>query len=652
MNAVIRLFSFIAAFVFLFNISNISRSDAQDLFALDTQAIRAALAKVRAGQWSQAIGQLTAVKDPLPAKVVRWLDDTRGKGDGRFAEITDFIKNNPDWPKQEELRRRAEEAAAAEPDAKVAEWFKQYPPVSGVGKVRQAEITFNSDAQAGVAALRAAWAEAELGPSDEKSFLARHGGLIRPEDNWKRLDRELWDGRHDAARRMLPLVDADHRALAEARLALAAQAGNAEKLVEKVPAALRADPGLLYEQLCAATRKDLVDAAVKILLAQPDDPVRPELWWAQRQTIARRVLVTGNAELAYRLVKQHGELEGQAYSESQFLLGYIALRFLKNPALAFDDFAQILTRASSPYFKARAGYWGGRAATAEGKPELAAKWYAAGAEHQGTFYGQLAAHQLGTDAPPHPVPEPKPSAAETAQFEAQELVRAAELFYAEGDQAHARTFLLQMAKHAKTEIEFAMLGGLAEKWGRTDLAIAVAQRAAMADLPLTVHGYPVTRLPDGGMTEPSLLLAVVRQESMFAPTAVSSVGARGLMQLMPKTASYIAGKLRLPFSPARLEDGLFNVLLGREYLQQLIDDFGGSYALAIAGYNAGPGRVRQWIHDYGDPRGDGIGMVDWIELIPFNETRNYVQRVLENLQIYREQTGRPSAFTLVSDLAR
>jgi soluble lytic murein transglycosylase len=211
-----------------------------------------------------------------------------------------------------------------------------------------------------------------------------------------------------------------------------------------------------------------------------------------------------------------------------------------------------------------------------------------------------------------------------------------------------------MADAAKTPVDFAMLASLAESQGRIDLAIAVAKRSIEAGTPLMVHGYPVTALPDGGTAERSLLFAIVRQESAFAPEAMSRVGARGLMQLMPATAAGVASKLQLPYSVDRLtSDAVYNLTLGRSYIEKLIDEFGGSYPLAIASYNAGPGRIRQWLRDFGDPRGRDIGMVEWIEMIPFNETRLYVQRVLENLQIYRGQdTNNVTAFSLASDLAR
>ena len=633
---------------------NLTVTRAQALSETDLQATRAALAAAQAGDWSRAYAEVTPIGDPLPLKILRWMDYSRPGAPGRFADIAEFIEKNGDWPRQKALRKHAEEALAGESDSAAAAWFKRFPPISAVGKARSAEILLNSgDLEEGVAALRAAWIDGDFGPLDERNFLTRHSAAFRAEDNGKRLDRLLWDAQYDAARRMLPLVPTDWRELGEARLALATQAANAEVVAAGVPAKLRADPGLIYEELRWRTRKDMVGVAVRILLSQPGDLVRPAAWWAERQTIARRVLATGNSALAYRLVEQHGLIDGNAYSEAEFLLGYIALRYMKNPALAFDHFSRIITRVNTPYAKARAGYWGGRAADAQNKSELAAKWYAAAAEYMVTFYGQLAAHRLGHNAPPHPVPEPVPDTAELARFNENEVVRAARIFLELGYRDQGKAFLLNLADNATTPTQFAMLASLAETNGRIDLAIAVAKRAIEAGTPLMIHGYPVTALPSGGTVEHALLFAITRQESAFDSDAVSRAGARGLMQLMPATASDIANKLQLPFSAEQLTaDGTYNMLLGRAYLETLIDDFGGSYALAIAGYNAGPGRVRQWLRDYGDPRGGKIDMVDWIENIPISETRNYVQRVLENLQIYRGQVGRNSAFSLVSDLAR
>jgi soluble lytic murein transglycosylase len=631
-----------------------SAAPAQVLSTADLSATRSVFAAAQAGDWSRAYAAAGAIGDPLPLKMLRWLDYASPGAPGRFADIADFIEKNPDWPHQKALRQHAEEALEGEADSVAAGWFKRYPPVSSAGQVRAAEVLLNSgNVAGGAAALRAVWVNGDFNALDEKKFLASHGAAIGPADDENRLDRLLWEGKIEPARRMLSRVPPDYRALAEARLAMALQAPAADLLVTRVPAALQTESGLLYEELRWRREKDMTDAAVAILRGNPGDPLHPEAWWHERQIIARRLLAEGNFDLAYQIASQHGVLDGKAYADADFLLGYIALRFKKDPALAFDDFSHILTRADTPYTKARAAYWGGRAAEAEAKPELAKKWYAAGAEHMATFYGQLAAHQLGDDAPPHPVAEPVPTSAERDAFDNDDVVRATMIFFAIGDRQHAKAFLLHLADRAQTPTRFAMLARLAEQNGRLDLGIAIAKRAIMAGTPLMIHGYPIVALPAGGTTEPALLYAIIRQESGFDVVAESPAGARGLMQVMPATASAEAGRLGEPFSLPRLTmDGLYNIDLGRGYLQHLIEDFGGSYALAIASYNAGPGRIRQWLAEYGDPRGGKIDMVDWIETIPIDETRLYVQRVLENLQVYRGQDGRNSAFSLVSDLAR
>jgi soluble lytic murein transglycosylase len=411
---------------------------------------------------------------------------------------------------------------------------------------------------------------------------------------------------------------------------------------------------MIFDVVHWERHNDQYEAAAQLLNAHPDNPGRPAAWAGEREIVARRLLSTGNAELAYKVIHQNTLSDSTAYSDAEFLSGYIALRFLKNPTLAFEHFSRVLARSTTPWGKSRAAYWSGRAADAEGKQELAAKWFAAGAENMATFYGQLAAHQLGDDAPPHPLPEPRPTPAHLADFSARPLVQAASLFAGANDREHVKTFLLQAADQSKQPVEFAMAAAYAEQLGRIDVAIAVAKRSIDAGMPLMIHGYPVTSLPAGGTVERALLLAIVRTESAFDQEAMSGVGARGLMQLMPGTAALISKQLQLPYSVDRLTgDGLYNLTLGRAYIEKMLDDFAGSYPLAIAAYNAGPGRIRQWLHDYGDPRGKQIEMVDWIEAIPFTETRLYVQRVLESVQIYRGQNAaNTAAFSLAADLAR
>ena len=628
---------------------------AEDLSDADRAAGVAAIAAARAGDWPQAYTAAGRSTNPLPAKIVRWLDFTRSNVTGRFSDISQFIEQNPDWPGQKILRRQAELALASESDDVAAAWLKRFPPVTPLGKARLASIQIaRGDAEGGLAALRQAWIDGDFSAGDEHDFLAHYGTNIRPEDDVKRLDRLLWDRQEEAARRMLPRVPPDYRAEALARLALYARAPNAGTLVAQVPEALRNDPGLVFDIVHWDRHNDQYDAAAQLLIAHPDNPVRPANWAGEREIVARRLLSVGNADLAYKVIQQNTLSDSAAYSDAEFLSGYIALRFLKDPKLAFEHFSRVLARSTTPWGKSRAAYWSGRAAAAEGKPDLAAKWYAAGAENMATFYGQLAAHQLGNDAPPHPLPEPRPTAAQLAEFNAKPLVQAASLFAAASDRDHLKIFLMQVADQSKQPVEFAMVAAYAERLGRVDVAIAVAKRSIDAGMPLMIHGYPVTALPAGGDVEPALLLAITRTESAFDQDAMSGVGARGLMQLMPGTAALISKQLQLPYSVDRLtSDGLYNLTLGRAYVEKMLDDFGGSYPLAIAAYNAGPGRIREWLQEYGDPRGKQVDMVDWIEAIPFTETRLYVQRVLESVQIYRGQnTNNTAAFSLAADLAR
>ena len=624
--------------------------------------ISAALASARSGDWAKAYALAGQSKDPLALKLVRWLDYSRGTADNtKFADIAAFIDQNPDWPSQKKMRRRAELASAGADDDAAADWFKRHPPISGFGKAHAAELAIKrGEDEAGTAALRKAWIEEDFGPFDERGLLARQGGKIafRGPSGPARPAAVGWPGRRRQAHAAAGLgrLPGACRSPPRRRRRFVRRAG---KLVAKVPEALRKDPGLVFAQARLLRKKDKNEAAAELLLGISSS-THPAAYWEERLILARRLMTTGNTETAYRLASQDMPGDDDEYTEAQFLAGYIALRFRKEPGIAFDHFARIIARTTNPDIKGRAAYWAGRAAAKSGNSDLATKWYAVGAEHRSTFYGQLSAHELGDDAPPKPTPERRPTDTEQARFDAQEMVRAARLFLAAGDRARAMNFLMALSDQAKTPIDFAMLAALAESHGRVDLAIAVARRATEAGMPLLVHGYPVTTVPGagtpgvGGTAERPLILAIVRQESAFATDAQSSVGARGLMQLMPGTAAQIAKKLELPFSLPRLSsDGLYNMLLGRSYIETMIDDFGGSYPLAIAAYNAGPGRVRQWVRDFGDPRGHDLTMIEWIEMIPFAETRIYVKRVLENLQVYRGQTGdNPAAFSLVADLAR
>ena len=619
--------------------------------AAERPAYHAVLAAASGGDLALARRRAAPLHNALLNKLALWLALTRG-GTASFSDIAAFIAANPDWPAQTALRARAEEALAGVPDAVVRDWFARFPPVSAYGRLRQAELLIAGGRQAaGIAEIRDVWVNAQLSPFDEKSIVLRFPGVIRTADSVRRLDRLLWDGQEAAARRMMARVPADTQRLAEARLALAADLAGADGLVARVPAGLQHDAGLLYDRLRWRRRREMTAPAVAILEQAPPDLVRPAAWWTERQILARQLLADGKPALAYRLVAAHGLSDGPAFAEAEFLSGWIALRPLHDPRGAYDHFVRLYGAAKLPISLARGAYWAGRAAQAMNFPDLAAEWYRTAALQPTTYYGQLAATRLGEPPPLRAMSDPKPTAAERARFQREELVRVVELLAGTGEGDRVPPFLHRLSALADSPVNHVLIADLADSIGRQDLAVTAAKRAGYAGVTLIDHGYPVFALPRGAVERP-LVLALTRQESAFGRTAISRTGARGLMQLMPATASRVAHAGRIPFSAKRLiSDPHYNLQLGRAYLADLLRHFGGSYVLTIAAYNAGPTRVLEWIDKFGDPRAKSTDVVDWIESIPYGETRNYVQRVLENLQIYRLRL-REHSVTLASDLAR
>ncbi len=628
---------------------------AAQLSERDRRIYAEAFTAAKRGDWARSYRVAATARDPLPATALHWLQDRQPASGASFAAITAFIDAHPDWPAQKVLRERAEEAIATATDAQLNAWFKVHPPVLPAARLRQAQIWMASDRKDDADALiRQAWIEGDFSAVEEKLMLQRYRGVLREEDNVRRLDRLIWDGQAVQAKRMLRHVGPEEAALGQARLALADMSPGVEGLLARVPARLRNDPGLLYERLRWRRHNDLDDDAADILEHPPADLERPEAWAAERLIVARRLLDDGQSERAYRLAAGHRLSSGPTFAELEFLAGWIGLRVLHQPQLAYNHFVRLYDAVKLPISLARGAYWAARAADAMNQVSLAEAWYSSAAPQMTTYYGQLAAAHLGSAGPATAFKEPKPNAEEIAAFERNELVQVARDLAQIGDQDDLAPFLRRITAEQQTAAGFILVARLAHVVDRPDIAVMAAKHASYAGVTLLDDGYPIAKLPPGGNIEMPLVLAMTRQESAFDRGAVSGSGALGMMQLMPATASKIAKSLHMPFSRKRLtHDVAYNVTLGRAYLNSLIDNFSGSYVLAVASYNAGPSRVRQWMRDHGDPRHDNVDMVDWIERIPFTETRNYVQRVLENLQIYRLRLdAHLPGFSLAGDLKR
>lgn len=595
-------------------------------------------------------------RDDLPEKVIRWLDLTQPNTSADWNEITSFMQRNPDWPNMAALRRNAEARMPASLSyQEVRNWFETYPPLTLAGFDRyMISLMETKSSDKAIALVRKRYVDGSFGSVEERDFRERYNGLLRPADHAARLDRLLWDGNYDEAARVMSILSPGQRAVAEARIALASMSPGVDGALRRVPANLQDDPGLAYDRAKWRRRKDMDEGALELLAKPPAEAEHGSEWWVERHILARRLIEQGKFARAYDLVAGHKAKDGLAFAQAEFLAGWLALRQLNRPEEAQKHFEALFRGTTSPISKSRGAYWAGRAVEALGNKELARTWYDAAMSYSGTFYGLLAADKLGL--PPGSALPARVTIPPDLQkaFQKLELVRIVQaLARIEGaDSDRVSLFLRKMAADAKTAETYEMVGKLALEIGRPDLGVTTSRSALQDGFVLADAGYPLLTYKLNPAPEAGLVHGIIRQESNFNRLAISSAGARGLMQVMPATAKAVAKKQGLRHSDDKLTiEPKHNVAIGSAYLQELLDRYGGSYVLAIASYNAGPGRVSGWLNTFGDPRSPNVDIVDWIETMPIYETRNYVQRVLENLHLYRARMGLPP-ISMTSDLAR
>jgi soluble lytic murein transglycosylase len=458
----------------------------------------------------------------------------------------------------------------------------------------------------------------------------------------------LWRGAANQAEALFPLVDSGWRALAEARIALRARRPGVDGLIARVPGTLANDPGLAFERFLWRERAGR-DADAEQLLAQRTGSAnalgRPEMWADSRAAIVRRVLREGRSSEAYRYASQHHLTTGSDFADLEWLAGWIALRQLRDADRAIAHFRALWEDVATPISKGRAGYWLGRAYEAKGDAARAREWWRRAAEHPTSFYGQLAADRVGLDVTAALAARDGAADWRRGSFADGDTARAIILLQRAGEPALARRFLVSLAEAQTRREDVAAVGALALALDRPDAAVAVAKAAARRGEIVMDLYYPVTDMARAeGPVEPAFAKAIARQESEFNSEAVSRAGARGVMQLMPATAQAVARDLGLQYDRGRLTtDPVYNARLGKAYLARRLAEYGGAHILAAAAYNAGAGRVNEWIGRFGDPRRPEVDPIDWIEAIPFSETRNYVQRVMEGLHVYRARLGAPAS---------
>jgi soluble lytic murein transglycosylase len=571
---------------------------------------------IHADRWPEAQAAVAGIADPVATKLVRFYRMIAPNA-AHTAEIAAFIAANPDWPAQALLERRRQEALAFEADHAVAVAQCTTPKPTMTAALIRCAGELNAPDLA-----RQAWTTGITDPAAEAAFLQRWASVLTPDDEWSRYVNLAWSSPATADRQVARL-DATHKAMAS----------NAPAVILAQAKSLRAANDTLG---ALALWKRQVQAA------QQQAPDRQVAFWSERQFLVRALLKQGLDRDAYDLTLGHGQTGAEQVADAEFLAGFIALRRLKLPAAALTHFKAVAAASPAAITQGRAHYWLGRTLAAMGqdpKPEYeqAAAWTT-------TFYGQLAAVALG-DGPAalstriNDARDPVWTKDTAQAFAGHEVVRAATWLVAWGDAPRARYFLSRMDELAPDPAERALTADLAMRLGLPDAAIMIARRMGRDGLSLPRAGWPIPFHPPLPPDE-ATSLSIIRQESNFDVGAISPSGARGLMQLMPFTAKAVAKKLGRHVSvPTLTVDSQENMLLGTSYLQEMLDRFGGSLPLAAAAYNAGPHRVDQWLADNGDPRASGVAMTDWLELIPFSETRNYVQRVLENAVVYRARLG-------------
>ncbi len=609
--------------------------------------LRAGLYEMRKGDWNAALREAGA-RGSVSRDIIVW--HWLREGFGSSGDVLVFLDRRPDWPGLTWLRRKSEPAfTGADPD-RVLKFYADVQPQTAEGALNYAVALKAKGRQGDAEAdIVAAWRTMPMGKGLQKDYLENFGKLLKPHHE-ARLDRMLWDNHLVSAGQMLPLVGTDHRKLAEARIALQKRLPGVDGKVAAVPKSLAESPGLAFDRFVWRDKKELDDSAIDLMLARSTGPEalgEPDKWAEGRRRLARLEMRGGNANRAYEIAANHHMTPemGYGYADLEWLSGFLALRKLNDPATAVRHFQNFSDAVQSPISKGRAGYWLGRAYAAQGNADKAYEAYAMGADHQTSFYGLLAAEQIGRPfdgelANPRRAPHWK-----QAEFAESSVLEAGLLLLQAGEANLSERFLTHLVEDLDS-VEATQLGDLVIELKEPHLAVMIAKRAAKTGVVLPAAYYPVHPVADLGLPmAKEMTLAIARRESEFDPVVVSGAGARGLMQVMPATAQLVAknmGILSGHKTGKLTSDWQYNAKLGANYLSGLAADFNGNVVMMAAGYNAGPRRPISWMGRYGDPRSGEIDVVDWIETIPFSETRNYVMRVAESLPVYRARLGQPA----------
>ena len=612
----------------------------------DFAIAKKAISEMKQAKWPTALRTAKKAKDKSIYNFIQWRHLLTKGNKASYYEYKTFIDANEDYPRIGRIKYLAEHKLSTDSISpkKIINWFGPNEPLSGFGKMVLGEsLVIEGNTQKGISLIKEGWITAELSRSELKFYRKKYKKYLNADDYVKRADYLAWNNKYWDLKRLLRYLPKDYELLYTARQLLMSKSYGVDTAISKVPAKFKNDAGLNYDRLKWRRKRGRVDSSVEILLKIKNTKnylVRPDKWWVEREIIARSLIYKKKYELAYKISSNHALTDGPEYAAAEWMSGWIALSFLNDPLLAKDHFENFYNNVGYPISTSRGAYWLAKTYQKLGKNDLAEQWFGKAANFLTTYYGQLAFMELNPNKPFELTKDLEVSKEYRDYFFKKELVKTTYLLDELNEDKYAKYILRHLALDNIDSGSEVLAAELATNIDRFDFAIQIAKIASYEKRFHNKYNYPIISTPNyiNGRKIPdtAFILSIIRQESEFDLSANSHAGAKGLMQLMPYTAKLVAKQANLPYSKSRLtRDAEYNINLGSHYIAGLILEYDGAYPFAIAAYNAGPKRVRYWKKINKNPQKKQIDYVNWIELIKFKETRNYVQRVLENYNVYR-----------------
>ena len=612
----------------------------------DFSLAKKAVSEMKKSDWTNALKTAKKAKDKSIYNFIEWRHLLTEGNKASFYDYLNFINANKDYPRLGRIKYLAEHKLSNEKitPGKIIDWFGDEEPLSGYGKMILGEsYILTGQIEQGKKLIKEGWITADLSKTELSLFRKKFKNYLNAEDYIQRADYLAWENKYWDLKRMLRYLPKDYELLYNARQLLMSKSYGVDQAIKNVPDRFKNDAGLNFDRLKWRRKRGRIDSSAEILLNvknTKDYLVRPDKWWDEREIISRSLIYEKKYELAYKIASNHALIEGSDYAAAEWMSGWIALSFLDDPLLSKDHFQNFYNNVSYPISTSRGAYWLARSYKALGDKENSKKWFEEAAKYLTTYYGQLAFLELNPNENFELSKDMEVDKKYREKFYSKELVKITYLLDELNEDKYTKFILRHLANENIENGSEILASELSTNIGRFDFAIQIAKIASYEKRFHNKFNYPIISTPKNingrKIPESAFILSIIRQESEFDLSANSHAGAKGLMQLMPYTAKLVAKQAKLPYVKSRLTtDPEYNINLGSHYVAGLILDYDGAYPFAIAAYNAGPNRVKYWKKINKDPQKKQIDYVDWIELIKFRETRNYVQRVLENYNVYR-----------------